>query len=95
MPNTFTKKKVNMMGIQHIQMDAPISFMQVVDIVRQLSPTDKQKLGKILLNEQNIDDLVIPEEHKLTVRERIKKYENSPDCYLSWDDIESKMADRK
>ena len=38
---------------------------------------------------------VIPEEHKIIVRERIKKYEKSPDSYLSWDDIERKMAARQ
>jgi len=45
--------------------------------------------------EQNIDDMVIPEEHKQIVLERIKKYENSPGSYLSWDNIEYKMAARK
>lgn len=33
----------------------------------------------------------IPEEHKTIVRERIKKYENSPESYLEWDDIENKI----
>lgn len=33
----------------------------------------------------------IPEEHKQIVRDRIKKYENSPESYLSWEDIENKM----
>ena len=49
---------------------------------------------KVLWDEQNVDDIVIPEEHKQVVRERIKKYENIPDCYLTWDDIECKMANR-
>jgi hypothetical protein len=39
-----------------------------------------------LWTEQNIEDIVIPEEQKQLVRERIKKYENNPDSYLSWDD---------
>ena len=33
----------------------------------------------------------IPEEHKSIVRERIKKYKNSPESYLEWDDIENKI----
>jgi hypothetical protein len=93
MPKTFTSKKVNAMG--YVQLNVPISFGQVVDIVRQLSPSDKQQLGEVLWDEQNIDDIVIPEEHKMIVRERIKKYENSPEGYLSWDDIEHKMAARQ
>jgi len=39
--------------------------------------------------------MFIPEEHKQIVLERIRKYENNPNSYLSWDDIEHKMADRK
>jgi hypothetical protein len=33
----------------------------------------------------------VPEEHKTLVRERIAKYENSPDSYLEWDEIEKKL----
>jgi hypothetical protein len=94
MPKTFTSKTVNTKGVQHIQMNVPVNFRQVVDIVRQLSPSEKQQLGEVLWDEQNLDDIVILEEHKQIVRERIKKYENIPDCYLTWDDIERKMATR-
>ena len=83
------------MNAQHVQLNIPLSFKQVVDIVKQLSPSEKQQLSEVLWMEQNIDDIIIPEEHKQIVRERIKKYENSPDCYLSWEDIEHKMSDRK
>lgn len=79
------------MNTQHVQLNIPLSFKQVVDVVRQLSPSEKQQLSEVLWAEQNIDDIVIPEEHKQIVRERIKKYENNPDSYLKWDDIESKM----
>ena len=65
------------MSPQHINLKIPLSFKQVVDIVRQLSPSEKQQLTEVLWREQNIDDIVIPEEHKQIVRERIKKYENS------------------
>ena len=95
MSETIASKKVNVMDVQYVQLNVPISFGQVVDIVRQLSPSEKQQLGQVLRDEQSVDDIVIPESHKLIVRERIKKYENSPDSYLSWDDIERKMANRK
>ena len=39
-----------------------LSFKQVVEIVKQLSPLEKQKLGEVLWTEQNIDDFVIPED---------------------------------
>ncbi len=80
-------------------MDAKInislSFKQVIDIVKQLSPVEKQQLSEVLWTEQNIDEIVIPEKQKQLVRERIKKYEESTDSYLSWNDIDRKMKARK
>ena len=83
------------MDAQHGQLNISLSFKQVVDIVKQLSPSEKQMLSELLWMEQDIDDIVIPEEHKQIVRERIKKYENSSDSYLSWNDIERKMSARE
>ena len=79
------------MSTQQVQLNIPLSFRQVVDIVRQLSPFEKQQLGEVLWTEQNIDNIVIPEAHKQIVRERINKYEH----YLSWNDIEQKISARK
>jgi hypothetical protein len=90
-----TGQIVNIPDVQLVQLNVPLSFRQVVDIVKQLSPSEKQQLGEVLWAEQSADDFVVPEEHKQIVRERIKKYENIPDSYLSWDDIENKMAARK
>ncbi len=83
------------MNSQYVQLKIPLSFKQVLEIVKQLSPSEKQQLSDVLLTEQSYEDLVITEEQKQAVRERIKKYENNPDRYLSWDDIERKMAVRK
>jgi putative addiction module component (TIGR02574 family) len=88
-------KKNITMNTQYVQLNIPLSFKQVVDIVRQLSPSEKQQLSEVLWTELNIEDIVIPEEHKQIVRKRIKKYENKPDTYLSWDEIERKLAARK
>jgi len=83
------------MNSQHIQLNIPISFKQVIDIVKQLSPIEKQQLSEVLWTEQSTGDMIIPEEHQQIVRQRIKNYENQPNSYLSWDDIERKMAARK
>jgi len=83
------------MNSQDIHLNIPLSFKQVVDIVKQLSPFEKQQLSEILRTEQDVEDVEISEKHKQIVRERIKKYENSPESYLSWNDIERKMADSK
>ncbi len=82
------------MEAPHIQLNVPLSFKQVIDIVKQLSAAEKQQLGEVLWSEQNVGDIVIPEKHKQIVRQRIKKYENQSGSYLSWEDIETKMADR-
>jgi len=79
------------MNTQHVQLNIPLIFKQVVEIVKQLSPSEKQQLSEVLWTEQNIEDIIIPEEHKQLVRERIKKYENNPGSYLSWDEIERKI----
>ena len=83
------------MSPQQIKISIPISFKQVVDIVKQLSPAEKQELSKVLRAGQCDNEMVIPEEHKQIVRKRIKKYKSYPDNYLSWNDIEQKIAKRK
>ncbi|HOY51965.1 MAG TPA: addiction module protein [Prolixibacteraceae bacterium] len=80
------------MDTQHILLNIPLSFKQVVELVKQLSTHEKQQLSEVLRSELNTDDLFIPEEHKEIVRERIRKYENNPDSYISWNDIERKMS---
>ena len=83
------------MNEQHVQLNIPLSFKQIVDIVKQLSPSEKLQLREVLREEQNNENIAIPEEHKQIVRDRIEKYKKSPDSYLSWNDIERKMANRK
>ena len=83
------------MNTQHIQLKVPLTFTQVVDIVKQLSASEKLQLTEVLWTEQNMEDIVVPEEHKQIVMERIEKYEKNPGAYLSWDDIEHKLAARK
>lgn len=83
------------MNTNQVQLNIPLSFKQVVDIVKQLSPSEKQQLSEVMWEEQNIEDIVIPEEQKQIVRERIKKDENCSGTYLPWNDIERKMNARK
>jgi len=60
-------------------------------IVKRTKQVEKPEFFTLKRNGQNVGDILIPEEHKHIVRERIKKYENIPDSYLSWNDIECKM----
>jgi len=79
------------MNTQHIQLNVPLNFNQVVDIVRQLSPKERIKLKEVLQETQDIDDYVIPEEHKNIVRQRIKASEADPSRLLNWDEVKHKL----
>jgi len=72
----------------NINLNIPLNFNQVVDIVRQLSPKEKTKLKEVLESEQDID---IPEEHKTIVRQRMKASEADPSRLLNWDDVKHKI----
>jgi len=79
------------MSTQHLQLNVPLSFDQLIDIVRQLSPKEKEQLSSVLWDEIREEDIVIPEEHKKIVRQRLKQMEEHPDNYLIWEDIERKI----
>jgi hypothetical protein len=83
------------MSTQHFQLDVQLSFNQIIEIVKQLSPIEKQKLSEVLISDQDFDNVDISDEHKQIVRQRVKKAENAPDSYLTWTDIEQKMAIQK
>ena len=71
----------------NINLNIPLNFNQVVDIVKQLSPQEKTKLKEVLESEQ--ED--IPEEHKNIVRQRIKASEADPSRLLDWDKVKHKI----
>ena len=82
------------MKTQHVQINIPLSFNQIIEIVRQLSFPEKQQLTEFLWTEPEMGELVISEGHKKIVRDRIKKLEENQGEYLSWEDVERKMATR-
>lgn len=79
------------MDTQHIQLKVPLSFNQLIDIVRQLSPKEKQELSNVLWDEIREEEINIPEGHKKIVRQRLKQMEEHPENCLSWEDIERKI----
>jgi len=66
------------MDTQHIHLKVPLSFDQLIDLVRQLSPKEKQVLGNVLWNEFNEEEIDIPEEHMKIVRQRLKRMDEWP-----------------
>ncbi len=79
------------MSTQHIRLNVPLSFNQLVDVVRQVSPMEKLQLGSVLWDETNEEEIDIPEEHKQIVRDRLIRMEEKPESCLSWEDIERKI----
>jgi hypothetical protein len=60
------------MGNVHVKID--LSFQQLTDIVKQLSPSEKWKLNNVIWDEK----MEIPEEHRKLVMQRIKKSRQNP-----------------
>jgi len=79
------------MDTQHIQLDASINFNQLIDIVRKLSPKEKQELSSVIWDETKEEEIDIPEGQKKIVRQRLKRMEDHPEGCLSWEDIERKI----
>ncbi len=79
------------MSTKHIQLNVPLSFKQLIDIVRQLSPKEKLQLSGVLWDETEEKEIDIPEEHKQIVRRRLKRMEEQPESCLAWEDIEGKI----
>ena len=72
----------------NINLNVPLNFSQVIDIVRQLSTKEKAKLKEVLESEQEID---IPEEHKNIVRRRMKASEADPTRPVNRDAVKHKI----
>lgn len=78
------------MSTHHIQLNVPLSFKQIVDIVKQLSPEDRIKLQEVL-QETSDTDYEIPEEHKNIVRQRIKASKKDTSRPHNWEEVKHKL----
>jgi hypothetical protein len=65
-----------------IHLNVNLSFQQLVDVVKQLSPSEKLKLNDVIWNES----MDIPMEHQKLVLDRIKKSKANPSRMLDWDE---------
>jgi len=65
-----------------------ISFQQILEAVKQLSPTEKLQLNELIWEE----DITIPVEHQQLVSERIKKARQNPDIMLDWDEVSKTLV---
>ena len=60
-----------------------LNFKQIVEAVRQLSPSDKFKLNEIIWE----DNIEIPKAHQELVLSRLEKGEQNPERLLDWDEV--------
>lgn len=65
-----------------ISVNINLSFKQLVEAVKQLSPEEKLLLNDILWNES----MEIPEEHQTLVLSRKQKADQNPDRLVDWDE---------
>jgi hypothetical protein len=70
-----------------LQLNINLNFQQLLEVVKQLSTTEKVKLNEFIWND-NID---IPVEHQKIVLDRIKKNKKNPSRMLDWDEVSKKL----
>ncbi len=64
-----------------LHLNINLSFEQLKEVVKQLSPTDRLKLSDIIWNEE----IEIPTEHQEMVLNRIKNSQTNPSRMQDWD----------
>ena len=65
-----------------LQLNINLTFQQLIDVVKQLSPAEKLKLNDAIWDEQ----MEIPIEHQKLVLDRIVKSKSHPERMHDWDD---------
>jgi hypothetical protein len=73
--------------MESLHLNLNLSFQQLVDVVKQLSPDEKLKLNEAIWSE-NMD---IPMEHQKLVLDRIQRAHQNPDRMLDWDKASKKL----
>ena len=63
------------------------SFQQIIDMIKQLSPSEKLKINDILWS----GNTEIPIEHQKLVKDRIKKTKADPSRMVDWDEASRLM----
>ena len=67
-------------------LNIPLSFNQIIDLIKQLPKTQQAKLVSLI---QEQDDFIVPEWHKKIVLDRIKKEKLSEG--IPWKEASKKL----
>ena len=70
-----------------LQLNVNLTFQQLVEVVKQLSPAEKLKLNDVIWDEQ----MEIPMEHQKLVLDRIEKSKSNPQRMHDWDEALKKL----
>jgi hypothetical protein len=72
------------------RLNIPLSFNQIIDLIKQLPKTQQEKLVSLI---QEQDDFDVPEWHKEIVRERMKTA--SPESFKPWSKVKKQLKHKK
>lgn len=64
-----------------LNMNIKVDFQQIIDLINQLSLSEKLKINEILWS----GNAEIPLEHQILVRDRIKKSKTDANRMIDWD----------
>ena len=70
-----------------VQLNINLSFQQLVEVVKQLSPSEKLKLNEVIWSEE----MDIPIEHQKIVLDRVQKSKQNPKRLLNWDEVSENL----
>ncbi len=70
-----------------VKLNINLSFQQLVDVVKQLSPSEKLKLNEVIWSEE----MDIPIEHQKIVLDRVQKSKQNPKRLLNWDEVSKNL----
>ena len=70
-----------------VQLNINLSFQQLVEVVKQLSPSEKLKLNEVIWSEE----MDIPIEHQKIVLDRVQKSKQNPKRLLNWDEVSKNL----
>ena len=73
--------------MESIKLNIDLSFNQLLEVVKQLSPQERLELNDVLWNEET----EIPIEHQKIVLDRIDKANSNPERLLDWDEVSKNL----
>jgi len=89
----FATTKLNsiIMSAELIQLNIPLNFDQLLELVKQLSPKEKLKLESMIWNETDEENIEISALQKKIVNERLQTMNNNPEDCKNWEEIECNL----